>query len=595
MWLPDHGTAESASWRIARRLHLRHEGIEVGWRPGPEGVDYDPMTIRGRGASGDFEILMNRMGTIRVIVTVPADDEDEDDEVSETLHLEWDEALRREPGSWWDQRPFEETLARLERAAGLRPTTDDRPGASYPSLDPDAYAMSVITVLSSVHTALERPVTTSTVTAFSVADEQRHGTHALFVRFSGMLDDVRSRFHGPDDERQLWIVHVQAPDVDDLVIDPTGPRAWVTGLDRPLDLLALGGRPDRRSADPALAALRLLGPTADLAPFTVAPFTVAPAPVDTPAPGTELEHGVIEAPLRPWGRLPALAASIDRFAGRVSEDEEGSGRWLVRVVPLVGPERVFRSHRSPQPGPEPGTVRFFLDDEPMLHRPLRSDDAGWIARYDIGLGRDDLHQLFDVIAELRADLDASDPDAWSELAEQRDAAEELVALVAEGGRSVHSLHYLLLDGTRVVTPLFRDGGAWDDGLPPQDPRWHAEALRVARAHGEVVDEDEFDASDDPFALLSASEYLPVHPTLARAILGHFDRGALIPVDVARLAAGDADELLEPEELLRLGLGLGLADAAERGRRERRSDVIERLLSALPTSGPPTAGRGGGRA
>ncbi len=574
MWIPDRGTAESASWRIARRLRLRHDGIRVGWRPGPDGVDYDPMMIQGRSPSGDFEILINRTGSIRVIVEVS------EDEVDETLTLAWDEVLRRSPGEGWLERPFEEVLTRIERAAGLRSPERDRPAASDPSLDPEAYALSVLGVLTSVHSALERPVRSSTVTALTIERERMYGTHALFERFPGLLADVRSRFRSPDDERQVWKVSVLPGDFPPVVIDPTGPRAWVDGLDRPVDLLALGGRPDALSADPARAALRLLGPVSELEPFTVA--------ADAPAATTVLGYGIVEAPLRPWSPLPVLSASIERGSGQRDEaadrTEEGSGPWVVRIRPLLGPDLVLRSHRGPESGPEVGGVRFFLDDEPMLHRGLVDSDASWVGKYDIGLGDSELTELFEFVADLRDDLDEDDDDRWATLATQRDELEDLSAMVAPGGHFVYGLRYTLANEDRMAPPLFRDGDVWDDAFPPQDDRWHEEALRVARERDPLVDEDLFEAADEAFEFIDDSEHVSIHPTMARMFLDHFGRGLRIPVELARLAAGPATAPPGLSELASLGRSEASRATVERmlqgGRVLHRSDLLELLLREL---------------
>lgn len=532
MWLPDRGTAEYASWRIARILSLRHEHIRVGWRPGPEGVDYDPMTIRGRGTAGDFEILINRTGTIRVHVTASGTDEDGDDPVRETLMLGWDDIIRREMESGPLETGFKQAVLSIERAAGLvGPPWDELPplsgdGATHTAAS--VFATTVLAVLTSVHTALERPVSTWAISVpiDREEDEDWYETRWLAERFPGLLDDVRSRSAGPADERQVWILSVRREGFDDLVIDPSGPRAWVEGLDHPLDLLTLGARDDAPGADPVRTAMRLLGPRSEL--------------VGVP-PGTKLTYGVVESHDGSEDSFATLGGRIERSDATRDGSAEGSGPWSVVVRPLLGPAREFRSSRAPRAGREPGSVLFSRDDVDMLHRPVRPSDSGWVSKYDIGLDDHDLHKLLDVIGKLSEDIDTTDPDCWAELARQRAAVEQLVALSLPGRETVFSLHYLLLDENRVVNPLFRAERGWDSDLPPSDLRWEEAAFHLACAQGNLRSMDEFDASEDPFALLGAADHHTIHPTMSRAFLDVFDRGHRVPVELARLAEGAADD------------------------------------------------------
>lgn len=555
MWLPDRGVAAHASWRIARLLSIRHPHIRVGWRPGPDGVEYDPMTIRGRGAQGAFEVLINRTGTIRVHVTelvVNAGREDDEDdeyveETTETLVLGWDDIIHREMTDAPGLPGFERTVLAIERAAGLvgPPWEEmhDLSEAAETTPSPSLFATTVLGVISSVHAALDRPAMTETVEVMSIEREAQWGTHWRFERNPSILDDARSRSSDDEDDQQVWVVRVFREGSDDLVIDPTGPRAWVEGLDRPVDLIALGAREDGAGPDSVRAAMRLLGPTSELAAFTVP--AAGPGAAGVPA-GTELTYGVLETSDASEDRVATLGGRVEHDAATGDGAGEGSGRWRIVVRPLVGPERSLVTDHAPRVGREPGVVRFSVDGRPMRHRPLEPWDARWISRYDVGLDVHDLRKLLDIIEGLRDAVDPTGPGCWEELAQQREAVEELVALALPDKGTVFGLHYLLLDGRRVVNPLFRGGGEWDDGLPPADTRWEEAAFHLAVAEGTLRSIDEFDASEDPFALLGAADYLPIHPTMASAFLQIFDRGHRVPVELARLAEGHADDTVDGE-------------------------------------------------
>ena len=563
MWVPDHGVAESLSWRIALMLCRRHDHLRIGWMDGPGGVDYDPMSIEGRGERGRFQILINRVGTIQVHT------EDQDDD---GLVLGWDEVVRRADPTGPPLLTVADLVTRIERAAGLRysapPSDPDELEARGPWPSPDAYTAAMLGVLTSTHVAMERPLRTSTVTVLSRADEEQFGTHWLFERIPGLVDDVRARFDGPDDERQVWVVHLESSRHADLVVDPSGPRAWVAGLDRPVDLLALGGRPDLPEADPAIAALRLLGPVADLERFTVAPERPAPwqlgdaadgdgpppplpdASPQGPGPGTELGPGIIEAAADGTGAYAILGGRIEVATGSADGIEEGAGNHIVRVRPVDGPDRILRGNRPPKPGPHDGTILFFVSDAPMLHRPLTDRDAPLVSRYDVGLDLEDLGLLVAAVEDLRPAAPHTDVERWRAFEEQREELEEFAALVAADGDVVYGLHYMLLDERRVTNPLFRDGAAWDSSLPPDDPRWVAEGRRVLREglatsqHTDPNDPDD-DPARDPFMLLEVSDYLPIHPTMANAFMQLFDRGGRVPASLARLAEGHADDPMRP--------------------------------------------------
>jgi hypothetical protein len=262
----------------------------------------------------------------------------------------------------------------------------------------------------------------------------------------------------------------------------------------------------------------------------------------TGAPSGDLGIGVVQALDDPGRRFVVRGMTLGHDAAT-----GGGSPWMTHLELVTDDPRTLRSDRPHVAGPDDPREGLVFHDGSRAYafRSLRDEDAVWVSRFDVGLGAYDLRLLVALMGEIRDGLD----DPKVEFRAAREAAEELVALVAEQGTVVFALHYMLLDGRRVVNPQFRDGGDWSDEIPYLTDLWQAEARRVideglATPDPENLIDDE-PPTNDPFMLLGVAEYLQIHPTMARAFMELFDRGHPIPASIARLTEGHADDLVRP--------------------------------------------------
>ncbi len=594
MWIPDRGLAQVASWRIAATIPRRHPGIRVRWIEGPMGVEYDVMELTGDGRLGPFHVQLNRTGTILCWLEDGTGGEPE-------LRLGWDEAIGRDPGD--DGVDLVATVRRIERAIGLVPE-ESRVAGAVP------FSAGILAAVVAFHVGCGRRVSTfGAWVEIDAGDSGGEGFDTVLRGFPGLVEHVRTTILDRDHlAEQVWVLEVDGDAV--LAIDLEHGVAWVRDRRGPVDLAAAAYRFGNDSYDGRGAAAWLVGPLrehdellVDDGPGSSRFWTDPDAETDPhrgsgsgsgsgpgsasasasadepdPAPQGELGLGVVESIDEPHERF----VIID---GRLGYSDEPDGRrngpWVTSLSPLDCADRWFHSRRRPIAGPDDPRdgLRFHRGDRAYIFRGFRDDDAAWISRFDVGLTAHDMQELVSLLAGVREDLDGDGP--WPELEEARTDAEELVAMVAEGGSVVFALHYLLLDGRTVISPQFREDGEWTDSLPYTTPVWQAEARRVLDAGIAAADPANLmegeDPANDPFMLMGVAEYLPIHPTMARAFMELFDRGHPVPASIARLAEGAADDLVGPETagirlpgpVRRIALMRALYDGAVGSIEERR--------------------------
>ena len=540
MWIPEQGVAQLASWRLAALLRRHHSNVEIRWKDGPMGLDYDVMELTGTGRAGPFHLLVNRTGTIQCWLEDGTGNDPE-------LLLGWDEVLQRDRAT--HAPGLDATVARIEQVLGLArdPGVDD-PRSAFP--------VDVVARIVGFHVGAGRAVRTEGVW-IGLDDEEP--IHADLGPFVDLVEDVHATQLGRDvPADQVWVLSVD--DAPAVALHLPSALGWAAGRRGPLDLLEVAESTGTGPLDADATAAWLVGPQRDHDAYVLTAWPRPrrwPAPTgtrtvdsttavvaSTAAPQGEFGMGVVEAVDEMDVRFVVLAGSLgydDRAEGRTE------GPWVTSLIPLEGEDRVFHSRRPPVAGPDDPHegLHFHRRDRAHRFRALRDDDAAWVSRFDVDLSAHDLRLLVSLLGELKDELE--DPDVEFQAA--REAAEELVALVAQEGTVVFALHYMLLDGRRVVNPQFRDEGDWSDEIPYLTDPWQSEARRViteglATPDPEHLIDDE-PPTNDPFMLLGVAEYLQVHPTMARAFMELFDSGHPIPASIARLAEGDADDLVRP--------------------------------------------------